>query len=170
MLRTRLLNALRRGTPQYRTMGTLRLQPLGTVRLQHQLLQKRHASGLSTLVRDYGTVAVGTYLTMSFTFFCGCLGSIYFLGVTSEDVKGVFDKLWGFLGYEPSKSSDSDSWFSKLVEKLPEWAKTPQVMDATTNILLALGMTKLFVPVKLAITASIVPSVARFLRARKWIK
>ena len=52
-----------------------------------------------------------------------------------------------------------------IVDFLPEWARNPAVMKFGTNVLLAMAMTKLFVPFKLALTAAVTPSVAKSLRS-----
>jgi hypothetical protein len=123
---------------------------------------------MRTIARQYGSLAVGVYFTLSFSTFMVCLSTVYFAGITQKDVSRLFQKIKGFFGIEPSKpkenGKDEEGFLSGILKSLPEWAQHPKIIDLGTNVLIALGMAKLLIPVKLTITAAIVPSVARYLK------
>lgn len=110
---------------------------------------------------EYGPISVGVYLTLSFTVFCCCLASIQILDIDAQSLKSVFDRIKGAFGYESSPNPSP----SEPITWLPEWAKSPAVQSVGTKVLLAIGMTKLFVPLKVGMTAAITPMVAKKLRA-----
>ncbi|KAL2917807.1 DUF1279 superfamily [Polyrhizophydium stewartii] len=145
--------------------------------------------GINGLLREYGAVALGVYFSMSFLVFCCCFASITFLGINETHIARVFAQLKRLVGLgtkpdgeapvsaggrdsaEEASSAASSSAEREQAERksvldwLPEWARNPTVVRIGTNALLAMAMTKLFVPIKVAITAAIVPSVAKRLRA-----
>eukprot|EP00842_Homolaphlyctis_polyrhiza_P002529 jgi/Hompol1/3277/HPOL_003197-RA len=127
------------------------------------------SQGVVNLVRDYGTVAVVVYFTLSFTVFWLCFASITFLGVNETHISAAFNYVKSFVGIKPADKAVEDASDAKpektILDMLPEWAKSPLVLRVGANMLLALLMTKLFIPIKVGITAAIVPSVARRFRA-----
>lgn len=140
-------------------------------------LHRNAASGARQTAQQYGTLAVGVYLTLSFTTFCCCLSSIYFLGVTQESVSKVFARIYNLLGMDKKKKDvdveldeEKPGVLQRLFKVLPEGLKTPGVVQTATNILLAMAMTKLLTPIKLGITAAVVPSIAKYLRSMGYIK
>ncbi|KAJ1344502.1 hypothetical protein BSLG_000026 [Batrachochytrium salamandrivorans] len=130
--------------------------------------------GIQSLLREYGPLALGVYLTLSFTIFCCCLASISFLGIDESHIAAAFAYLKGWVGYTQeadaaqtevaSPAADKDQAISTAISWLPEWAQSPAAIRIGSNILLAMAMTKLFMPLKIAITAAIVPAVSK--RAR----
>jgi hypothetical protein len=128
-------------------------------------------SSFSTLAREYGPVAVVVYFGLAFPTFCGCLYAITYMGVTKDEIQAVFDKIKTALGIPLSAKEEvkpgvdsNHSW-----DWLPAWAKTEQATTIATNILLAMGMTKLFAPIKFGLVGMIVPPLGRFLKSRGWI-
>jgi Protein of unknown function (DUF1279) len=133
----------------------------------------RHASGLRQLAKKYGSVAVGTYLTLSFSVFCCCLASIQVLGIDQKDVAEVFNKVKTAVGIDttPHEETKVDlEEAGEVVSYMPEFMQNPTVVKVTTTLLLATAMTKLFTPLKVAITVAIVPTVARTLTRLGYIK
>ncbi|KAK5665667.1 hypothetical protein BDV3_006722 [Batrachochytrium dendrobatidis] len=129
-------------------------------------------TGIRFLLRQYGTVALGTYMVLSFTVFCGCLTSITFLGIDETHIATAFNYVKSLVGIQPDSSiplSDTDPAESKKMFEsmtwLPEWARSPDMIRIVTNVLLAMAMTKLFTPFKIAITAATVPSIAKRIRS-----
>ncbi|KAJ1343717.1 hypothetical protein BSLG_001698 [Batrachochytrium salamandrivorans] len=130
--------------------------------------------GIQSLLREYGPLALGVYLTLSFTIFCCCLASISFLGIDESHIAAAFAYLKGWVGYTQeadaaqtkvvSPAADKDQAISTAISWLPEWAQSPAAIRIGSNILLAMAMTKLFMLLKIAITAAIVPAVSK--RAR----
>jgi hypothetical protein len=84
------------------------------------------------------------------------------MGITQDDLSKVFNRIRQSIGMqvqEPdpeTKKEDSQLW-----KMLPEWIKTPENSQRMTNVLLAMAMTKLFSPLKLAVTAMIVPPLGK---------
>jgi hypothetical protein len=107
-------------------------------------------------LREYGPVSVGVYVTLTFTFFSASLASITLLGVDMQKIQNVFDRMRETVGLQkaPTKDSNDLSW-------LPEWFRNPIV----TQVLMAMALTKLFLPIKLGLTAFLTPMVARRLRS-----
>ncbi|KAJ3035100.1 hypothetical protein HDV00_004322 [Rhizophlyctis rosea] len=125
-----------------------------------------------SLTREYGPLALATYLTMSFLTFCACFASITFFGVDQARIQAALDYVKAALGFHvptpeerQQKEQEETKESAKWLQYLPEWTKDPAVRTVLTNVLLAMAMTKLFMPIKIAITAAIVPSVARKLRS-----
>ncbi|KAI8821649.1 Sucrase/ferredoxin-like-domain-containing protein [Fimicolochytrium jonesii] len=129
-----------------------------------------------SLLREYGPIATITYLTLSFMTFCACLTSIMVLGIDQKQIKTAFRKIKEFLGFHPAdpepelraadalndETAKEPTWWER---HMPEWLKNPATHAMLTNILLAMAMTKMFLPIKLGITAAIVPTVAKKLRS-----
>ncbi|KAI8921555.1 hypothetical protein BC831DRAFT_405130, partial [Entophlyctis helioformis] len=124
--------------------------------------QGKPAGGIKALLREYGTVALGTYLTLSFIVFCGCLSSIVFLGINETHIAHAFTSIKAAFGFAPKTDSSAEDDAaqdaaneakakSSLFDILPEWARSPFVVTMGTNVLLAMAMTKLFSPLKVAI-------------------
>ncbi len=133
----------------------------------------RQKSSIRQLTQDYGMLAVGVYAGLSFSTFCGCLYSVTYMGITQEDISKVWNRLRGAIGLETNSSQpkdDGESTISTLWKKMPAWAQTPENSQRVTNVLLAMGMTKLFSPLKLAITAMIVPPLGKRLVAKGLLK
>ncbi|KAJ3158860.1 hypothetical protein HDU86_002548 [Geranomyces michiganensis] len=126
-----------------------------------------------SLMREYGPIATGVYLSLSFLTFCACLTSIVVLGIDEAQIKRWFAMVRSAVGFPPA-SDDSKAieiaddvnteptFWAKIT---PEWMRSPTTRHAITTVLLAMGMTKLFMPVKLGITAAITPFVAKKLRS-----
>lgn len=134
----------------------------------------RRASGLRQMIRQYGSVAIGTYLTLSFTVFLSCVASIQILGIDQKDVYMAFNKIKNALGIETipideqleNESQDS----GKVISSLPAWMNNPTVVKVATVFLLASAITKLFTPIKLGVTVAIVPTVHKVLKRLGYIK
>ncbi|KAJ3019709.1 hypothetical protein HKX48_001865 [Thoreauomyces humboldtii] len=133
-----------------------------------------------SLSREYGPIALGVYLSLSFMTFCACLTSITVLGVDQAQISGWWKTIKTTLGFPPAPGSGSESEASSMEPSdrdaaaaeakgwsamLPEWTRNPSTRHMLTSVLLAMGMTKLFLPVKLAITMAITPMVAKRLRS-----
>ena len=111
---------------------------------------------------------------MSFLTFCACFASITFLGVDQTKIRSAIDYAKGSLGFHvptpeelarrEAEAKEEQQESAEWLKYLPEWTKDPSIRAHMTNVLLAMGMTKLFMPVKLGITAAIVPGVAKKLR------
>ncbi|KAJ3035089.1 hypothetical protein HK097_004293, partial [Rhizophlyctis rosea] len=127
-----------------------------------------------SLAREYGPLALTVYLTMSFLTFCACFASITFLGVDQTKIRAALDSIKQTLGFHvptpteiaarEAESQLEQKESAKWMQYLPEWTRDPAVRVHMTNFLLAMGMTKLFMPVKLGITAAVVPGLAKKLR------
>lgn len=65
---------------------------------------------------------------------------------------------------EKKSEEDPEKTSNQWISMLPEWMRNPATRQVLTNVLLAMAMTKLFLPIKLGITAAITPMVARKLR------
>jgi hypothetical protein len=135
--------------------------------------QLRQAS-FRQVVRQYGWIALGTYSTLSFVTFSSCLAAIQVLGIDQKDVYKVVNYLKKSIGVHPSTPAQETKLDpkepKKVVSYLPEWFNNPTVIKVTTVILLASAMTKLFTPIKIAITVAILPTVAKTLRRMGYIK
>ncbi|KAI8918431.1 Sucrase/ferredoxin-like-domain-containing protein [Powellomyces hirtus] len=121
-----------------------------------------------SLTREYGPIALGVYLSLSFMTFCLCLTCITVLNIDEAQIKAIFAYIKSMLGFTPADPAPpavptqaAPAW----VAWMPEWMRSPQTRQILTSVLLAMGMTKLFLPIKLAITAAITPMVARKLRS-----
>ncbi|KAJ3292190.1 hypothetical protein HK104_005515 [Borealophlyctis nickersoniae] len=124
-----------------------------------------------SLSREYGPIALGVYLTLSFITFCGCFISITVLGIDSAQIRAALDYVKAKLGFHvptpeerAAEDSEDKEESRKWVTYLPEWAREPAVLTTSRNVLLAMAMTKLFMPIKLGITAAVTPAVAKKLR------
>ena len=127
---------------------------------------------LAQKTKQYGMLSVLVYSSLSFTTFCGCIFAISRLDLTTRDLTNVLNKVRVAIGIDPvvyeEEPEQKDQ--SKIYTMLPEWAKTERVRKGATNVLLAMAMTKLFAPVKIGLTAMIVPSLARKLRTMGLLK
>ncbi|KAI8845479.1 hypothetical protein BC829DRAFT_399478 [Chytridium lagenaria] len=125
---------------------------------------------LKTLFREYGPIALLVYAALSFTVFLICFSSITFLGVNQHTITTLFTRIKTLLGFKPAPPTDDD--YDEEVQKdkksilrfLPEFLQNPMVITVGTNILLAMAMTKLFLPIKLAVVVGVTPTVAKRLR------
>ena len=118
------------------------------------------------LSKEYGLLTVAVYISLAFPTFLGCLYSITYLGVTQKDIKKIFEKVKTTMGIPPSPAaSQSTSTESHDWDWLPEWAQSESTINFLSNVLLAMGMTKIFAPIKIGLTAIIVPSLGRRLKA-----
>jgi hypothetical protein len=139
-------------------------------RLRYPII-KRHKSTIRQLTQDYGLLTIGVYGSLSFSTFCVCLYSVSLYGITQDDVGKVWNRLRDFVGIEQTQVQEGEeSILTKGWKKLPAWIQTPENSQRVTNVLIAMGMTKLFSPFKLAITAMIVPPLGKRLIQRGWIK
>ena len=127
------------------------------------------SSSMAQLSREYGLLAFAVYCSLAFPTFCGCLYAITYMGVTQKDVKKMFERIKNFFGFPPSSPppaapsaspEKSHNW-----DWLPEWARSEATIDFLSNCLLAMGMTKIFAPIKIGLTAFIVPPLGRRLKA-----
>ncbi|KAJ3213454.1 hypothetical protein HDU67_002878 [Dinochytrium kinnereticum] len=125
---------------------------------------------LRTLFREYGPIALLVYASLSFTVFLICFSSITFLGVNQQTIQSLFTYIKTLLGYPASPPSKSDSTEEEEDRKsitrfLPSFLQSPWVITVGTNVLLAMAMTKLFLPFKLGVVVAVTPTVAKRLRA-----
>ncbi|KAJ3233338.1 hypothetical protein HDU81_002319 [Chytriomyces hyalinus] len=142
--------------------------------------EKKEPGKMSSMIREYGPLAVGVYFFFSSITFVCCLSSIYFLGVDREMILRWVHNAKVAIGLEsenkpeaaesksvPAKDDEdtTDGGKKSFFDFLPEFLKTEAVLTLGTNVLLAMVMTKLFVPVKLGLVAVVTPVVARRLRA-----
>ncbi|KAJ3175975.1 hypothetical protein HDU87_005640 [Geranomyces variabilis] len=126
-----------------------------------------------SLMREYGPIATGVYLSLSFLTFCACLTSIVVLGIDEAQIKRWFALVRSAVGFPPAVDAkpvaevaeDATSEPTFWAKITPEWMRSPTTRHAITTVLLAMGMTKLFMPVKLGITVAITPFVAKKLRS-----
>ncbi|TPX66625.1 hypothetical protein SpCBS45565_g04347 [Spizellomyces sp. 'palustris'] len=121
-----------------------------------------------SLTREYGPIAVGVYLSLSFLTFCACLTAITAFGIDEAQIKGWFDKFRSMVGFPPSPTPTNPDTEPNTETNdktyLPTIFQNPTTRQTLTTILLAMAMTKLFLPIKLGITAAITPFVAKKLR------
>jgi hypothetical protein len=89
------------------------------------------------------------------------------MGITQEDVSKIGNRIKEAVGMKISNEPQTESTVWK---SMPAWIKTPRNAQIMTNVLIAMGMTKLFSPIKIGITAAIVPGLGRRLKAKGWIK
>ncbi|TPX61263.1 hypothetical protein CcCBS67573_g08943 [Chytriomyces confervae] len=146
--------------------------------------EKKEPGKMSSMIREYGPLAIGVYFFFSSITFVCCLSSIYFLGVDREMILRWVHNAKVAIGLESeAKAEDSitaaesksapvkdnedttEGGKKSFFDFLPEVLKTEAVLTLGTNVLLAMVMTKLFVPVKLGLVAVVTPVVARRLRA-----
>ena len=131
-----------------------------------------NSSSLAQKTKEYGLLSIIVYSTLSFSTFCGCLFSISKLELTSKDFTNGLNKVRIAVGMDPVEIEEApaEKEESRIYKHLPDWAKTEQAQRVATNVLLAMGMTKLFAPVKIGLTAMIVPSLARKLKSVGWMR
>ncbi|KAI9088311.1 hypothetical protein DFS34DRAFT_561096, partial [Phlyctochytrium arcticum] len=125
--------------------------------------QQQPRRDFKSLTREYGPIALAVYCTLTFLTFCACFTSISAFDIDAKTIKGYLIQAKSWMGYPPSTDPDA---VEQVVEPPKEsWLdQLPIARETLTHILLAMGMTKLFVPVKLGLTAGITPIVARRLR------
>ena len=87
-------------------------------------------------------------MSVSFTTFCLCLSSITFFQLDINKIQDLLYKTKKMAGWHPDPPQQVDN-------SAASW---------TSQILIAMAMTKLFVPIKLGITAALTPILARKLR------
>lgn len=126
---------------------------------------RRHSSTSSKVTREYGPIVLVVYSCIAVPTFFGCLYSVTYMGITQQDVRKVFIRIKTLIGFEPSTDILKEGDVKSTIDWLPEFAQTEQFTNFTTNVLIAMGMTKLFTPIKLALTAVLVPPLGRRLRA-----
>ncbi|KAJ3126584.1 hypothetical protein HK100_010178 [Physocladia obscura] len=146
----------------------------------------KNASKLAKMIREYGPLSLLVYAFFSSLTFIGCLSSIYFLGVDRTMIKEWLRRARCALGFSSSSNDDDDKdpeisgsvsngaaatngelekkTKPSLFNALPEVLKTEAVMTLGTNVLLAMVMTKMFLPIKLTLVAFVTPVVAKRLR------
>jgi hypothetical protein len=118
---------------------------------------------MSRLVREYGRIAFVVYGALTFTTFCCCYLSIVYLGV---DVHALLHKFHN-LRHSAGLGAITDAEQTTMNQVKDEKGKERNFFSWQTW-LLALAMTKVFVPVKLGLTAAFTPTVAKILRQRGW--
>lgn len=110
-------------------------------------------------LRKYGPTAVGTYFSISF-----CTWVCLFNALENKvDLDAVFEYIWG-------EGVDRKEVLAKwgLKPRDPEAPRT--IWDKAPSALLALLISKAFVPVKVPIALGLTPYVHRVLSARGFIK
>ncbi|KAI8619920.1 hypothetical protein BC830DRAFT_1101904 [Chytriomyces sp. MP71] len=126
---------------------------------------------LGDMIREYGPLALGVYAFFSSITFVCCLSSIYFLGVDRAMILDWIHRAKSLIGMQSKDTNNQDSddtatgGKNSFVDFLPQFLKTDAVLTLGTNVLLAMVMTKLFMPVKFALVAGVTPMVARRLRS-----
>ncbi|KAJ3409943.1 hypothetical protein HDV05_004165 [Chytridiales sp. JEL 0842] len=129
------------------------------------------SSKLKSLTKEYGLLSVLVYFSISLVTFTICFTSITFLGVDKETVFGLLHKAKEMIGIAsahppaPTVVVEDAEGNGKWTDYLPEFLKTETAVNIGTNILLAMAMTKLFLPIKVTVVAFLTPWVARRLRA-----
>jgi hypothetical protein len=134
----------------------------------------RHFSGQKTMWKQYGGIALTVYFSISFTLFCCTLTAVSLLDITADDTAHALERIRAFLGISQSVKQQAENegpgLIQRLVHKLPEWAQSEGTIKLLGNSLIALGITKLLIPVKLGITAAIVPKIVKTLKRSGHIK
>jgi len=176
---------------------------------------------LSSLIREYGRVAVLVYFGFSSIFFICAYCSITYLGLDPQKIFAKLESFKQIITGSSSSSSSSPSSSSKSVKVIPKeddelpatfprsdtntaisktthpTSSTPSTSSSSPNstssttshsqynhhdqihtntqhvsvwstVLMAMAITKLFVPIKLFMTAAVTPSVARYIRSWGW--
>ena len=114
------------------------------------------------LFREYGSIAFNVYLAISFSFFFCTFTTITLLGVDAKTIQNALHSIKTSLGIQTSPSpSESEGDSKSSLFQLPEWLENPTLIHLGTNILLSLGIAKLFLPIKLGLTMYLTPKVAR---------
>lgn len=131
-------------------------------------------SSFAELTREYGLLSIVVYSSLALPTFCGCLYAITYMGVTQKDISQAFNKIKSFFGIPVTSPPPPNQTIPPadvhFYHWLPDWMKTEQAQNLMTNALLAMGMTKLFSPIKFGLTALIVPPLGRRLKMAGWIK
>lgn len=123
---------------------------------------------IARLTREYGRIAVVVYSCLTFTVFVLCYVAVASLGVDVHWILEKFHELRANFGWNRTESEREQSASVKKSQDDSAEAKTKPAFFSMANWLLALALTKVFVPVKLLATTAITPSIARILRARGW--
>ena len=96
------------------------------------------------------------------------------MGITAKDVGEIINKLKQLSPlHKHSEDEEALKQEKKEIQKKAEnvgsgWIENPAILNVLSNALLAMGITKVFSPLKLLITGMITPSVAkRIARFRK---
>ncbi|KAJ3204520.1 hypothetical protein HDU82_005782 [Entophlyctis luteolus] len=166
--------------PQRPGQGWRLLSASAAPKAEHKYSFKENKSGKSgggrfgELVREYGPLSILVYAFFSSITFVSCLASIYAFGVDRATVKRWLDGVKRAVGFKPSEevkadevpeSGDNGSKSNnRLLDALPAVLKTDAVVTLATNVVLAMVMTKMFLPIKLTLVAFVTPVVARRLR------
>ncbi|KAI8897247.1 hypothetical protein BC833DRAFT_552863 [Globomyces pollinis-pini] len=151
------------------------IRPYSLVKTTHKTplfrptFQTRSLPTFTQLSKEYGLLALGIYSIFSFSTFCGCYYYITSQNFTGKDLTKLFNKVRTFFGLETEKHEPTEPLHNRY-DWLPAWTQDPTFVRISTNVLLAMGMTKLFAPIKIGLTALIVPGVSRKLKALGWIK
>ena len=108
-------------------------------------------------------------MSLSFTIFCCCYASITLLGIEAQTVADVLSSIKSHI---PGLSSDSKEAMGSINPhpEPPHTKSSPTNqntlwMNIGANLVLAMAMTKLFVPIKVGLTAYLTPRVAKKLRS-----
>ncbi|RKP03904.1 hypothetical protein CXG81DRAFT_3619, partial [Caulochytrium protostelioides] len=128
-------------------------------------------SPLKRLVREYGVIVFVLYMGLAFLVYLVCLSAITFAGVDQAMIEGWLDRAKRAFGLDVPTPEEraaaraavdpQQSWVRRF---LPASMQSEAVVTFVHNSLLAMVMTKLFFPIKLAITAAAAPRVSRWLR------
>ncbi|KAJ3070217.1 hypothetical protein HDU98_006735 [Podochytrium sp. JEL0797] len=129
-------------------------------------------SKINQLVREYGPVALMVYAFFSTLTFVSCLTSIYVLGVDRKTIMHWIHRAKEALGFKTNEKDEEeeekameDAPKKSLFDFLPAGLKSEAVLTFGTNMLLAMVMTKMFLPVKLTLVGLLTPTVAKRLRS-----
>jgi hypothetical protein len=118
-----------------------------------------------SITRKYGVVAVGVYLSISFTVFCSILGSMTFMNISPHDIQSFLYRIKSSIPFLHS-SQDLDKEEEQVRQEAEQaqhegilgWihsqleSSNPEMVQFMTNAVLAMAVAKLFSPIKLAIT------------------
>jgi hypothetical protein len=103
---------------------------------------------IKSLVKQYGKTAIITYSALSFTTFSGCLYAVHTMGIQKSQAIEWLNTARKFIGLSPTnepihtnKETLGSEWPAKIV--------------------IALIITKLFSPLKVGLTAVLVPRLSR---------
>ncbi|KAI9352168.1 hypothetical protein BDR26DRAFT_1003175 [Obelidium mucronatum] len=140
--------------------------------------ENKPASKFGQLMREYGPLSILVYAFFSSITFICCLSSIYFLGVDRRMILDWIHRAKQMVGLEAERTEaekqkqeqqdeedTTEAGKKSFFDFLPEPLKSEAVITLGTNVLLAMVMTKMFLPVKVTLVAFVTPMVAKRLRS-----
>jgi hypothetical protein len=105
-------------------------------------------------------------MSLSFTIFCCCYASIALLGIDAQSLKGLLSTVKSHIpGLSSTDPKESNSTPTLPQENSGNNKDDTIWMNLGANLVLAIAMTKLFVPLKVGLTAYLTPKVAKKLRS-----